>query len=59
MDEPTSSLTASEADFLEKIIRGLKKSGVTILYISHKLDEIMRLADKITVLRGRTPYHYR
>ncbi len=51
MDEPTSSLTASEANFLEKIILGLKKSGVTILYISHKLDEIMRLADKITVLR--------
>ena len=51
MDEPTSSLTASEANFLEEIILGLKKSGVTILYISHKLDEIMRLADKITVLR--------
>ena len=39
MDEPTSSLTASEANFLEEIILGLKKSGVTILYISHKLDE--------------------
>lgn len=51
MDEPTSSLTASEANFLEEILLGLKKSGVTILYISHKLDEIMRLADKITVLR--------
>lgn len=52
MDEPTSSLTESEASLLFKIIQELKKSGVAIIYISHKLDEIAQIADKITVIRG-------
>jgi ABC-type sugar transport system ATPase subunit len=51
MDEPTSSLTNTEIEFLINIIKGLQKSGVSILYISHKLEEIMEIADRITVLR--------
>jgi len=51
MDEPTSSLTKGETEYLFNIIASLKSRGVTILYISHKLDEIMELSDTITVLR--------
>ncbi|MDR1903343.1 MAG: sugar ABC transporter ATP-binding protein [Treponema sp.] len=51
MDEPTSSLTNTEIDFLFKIIEGLRTDGVTILYISHKLEEVLYIADTITVLR--------
>ena len=51
MDEPTASLTEGEIKFLLKIVDNLRKSGVAILYISHKLEEIMEIADKITVLR--------
>ena len=51
MDEPTTSLSASEASRLERLIERLKASGVAVVYISHKLDEIERLADRITVLR--------
>lgn len=51
MDEPTSSLTQKETEYLFRLIGELKKKKVTVLYISHKLDEIMLLADTITVLR--------
>jgi ABC-type sugar transport system ATPase subunit len=51
MDEPSSSLTKTEIDFLLKIIDKLRKEGVTILYISHKLEEVLFIADIITVLR--------
>jgi ABC-type sugar transport system ATPase subunit len=51
MDEPTSALTEAEAERLMRIIARLKSRGVTILYISHKMDEVFRLADRITVLR--------
>jgi ABC-type sugar transport system ATPase subunit len=51
MDEPTSALTESEVARLFRVIDRLRKHGVTILYISHKLDEVFRLADRITVLR--------
>jgi ABC-type sugar transport system ATPase subunit len=51
MDEPTSALTESEVARLFRVIDRLRKRGVTILYISHKLDEVFRLADRITVLR--------
>ena len=51
MDEPTSSLTNAEIVFLMSIIKKLKDEGVSILYISHKLEEIMEIADRITVLR--------
>lgn len=51
MDEPTSALTESESERLFRVIDRLKARGVTILYISHKLDEVFRLSDRITVLR--------
>jgi len=51
MDEPTSALTESEVARLFRVIDRLRKRGVTIIYISHKLDEVFRLADRITVLR--------
>jgi ABC-type sugar transport system ATPase subunit len=51
MDEPTSALTASEVERLFRIIDRLLARGVTILYISHKLDEVFRRSDRITVLR--------
>jgi len=51
MDEPTSALTESEVARLYRVIARLREKGVTILYISHKMDEIFKLADRITVLR--------
>ena len=51
MDEPTSALTESEVARLFRVIDRLRSKGVTILYISHKLDEVFTLADRITVLR--------
>ncbi len=51
MDEPTSALTQSETDRLFRNIRDLKERGLTILYISHKMDEIFRVSDYITVMR--------
>ncbi len=51
MDEPTSALTETEAARLFRVIERLRGQGVTILYISHKMDEVFRLADRITVLR--------
>ena len=51
MDEPTSALTESEVERLFRIIDRLLARGVTILYISHKLDEVFRRSDRITVLR--------
>ena len=50
-DEPTSSLSKNEEETLFEIIDDLKKKGITILYISHKLDEIFRICDRTTVLR--------
>lgn len=51
MDEPTSALTPNETKVLFEIMRDLKRRGFTMLYISHKLDEIMDISDRITVLR--------
>jgi methyl-galactoside transport system ATP-binding protein len=51
MDEPTSSLTENEVDHLFHIINGLKSKGVAIIYISHKMEEIFKIADDITVMR--------
>jgi len=51
MDEPTSALTGREVEKLFEIIRGLKAKGVAVIYISHKMDEVFRIADTITVLR--------
>lgn len=51
MDEPTSSLTENEVDFLFNIIRNLKKEGVGIIYISHRMSELFDISDRITILR--------
>lgn len=51
MDEPTSAITSREVDILFGKIAELKKKGVGIIYISHKMDEIFRIADDISVLR--------
>jgi D-xylose transport system ATP-binding protein len=51
LDEPSSSLTASEIQVLLKIIRRLKAEGVTCVYISHKLDEVEAICDTIVVIR--------
>jgi ribose transport system ATP-binding protein len=54
MDEPTAALNNAEIDELFRIIRQLKSEGVGIVYISHKMDEIQRIADRITVMRDGT-----
>jgi ribose transport system ATP-binding protein len=51
MDEPTSSLTPSEIEQLFVTINGLKSEGVAIIYISHRLEEIKQIGDRITVMR--------
>jgi ribose transport system ATP-binding protein len=51
MDEPTSSLSGAEVDKLFTVIRDLKKEHISVLYVSHKMDEIFEIADRITVLR--------
>jgi rhamnose transport system ATP-binding protein len=51
LDEPTTSLTDSEADHLFAVVRKLKARGTTVLYVSHRLPEVFRLCDRITVLR--------
>jgi ribose transport system ATP-binding protein len=51
MDEPTSSLSQKETDTLFDVIADLKRAGVTVLYISHRLAEVQTVADRVTVLR--------
>jgi len=51
MDEPTSALSAAEVESLFRVIRELKAQGVSIIYISHKLDELLQIGDYVTVLR--------
>ena len=51
LDEPTSSLTANEVEALFRIIEDLKAEGVSIVYISHKMDEILRISDEVTIMR--------
>lgn len=50
-DEPTAALTDREADLLFKIINDLKSKGITVIYVSHRLDEIFKIADRATILR--------
>ncbi len=50
-DEPTASLTADEIDKLFSVIRHLRESGITILYITHRMDEVERITDRVTVMR--------
>ena len=54
MDEPTAALNNAEIEELFRIVRQLKEEGVGIVYISHKMDEIQRIADRITVMRDGT-----
>lgn len=54
MDEPTSSLTSVEVEQLFRIIRDLKKRGVAIIYISHKMEEILEISDDVTIMRDGT-----
>lgn len=51
MDEPTSSLTGNEVEQLFTIIHELKSRGVAIIYISHKMEEILRISDDVTIMR--------
>lgn len=51
MDEPTAALAASEVELLFEIIHKLKKKGVTVIYISHRLDEVFEICDRISILR--------
>lgn len=51
MDEPTASLSADESEKLFAIIKDLSASGVAVLYVSHRLDEILKLCDRVSVLR--------
>ncbi|AMV11072.1 ATP-binding cassette domain-containing protein [Geobacillus thermoleovorans] len=62
MDEPTSAITEKEVHHLFHIIRSLKKEGVSIIYITHKMDELEQITDEVTVLRdgkyiGTKPSH--
>ncbi len=51
MDEPTSSLTSTEVKQLFEIINDLRDQGVSIIYISHKMEEILKIADEVTIMR--------
>lgn len=51
MDEPTASLTQAEIDHLFEIIRNMKKQGISIIYISHRFEELKEIGDRLTVLR--------
>ncbi len=52
LDEPTTALTANEVEKLNIIIRNLKKKGMAIVIVNHKLDEIYKIADRLTILRN-------
>src|SRR5438046_4272417 len=51
MDEPTSSLSVRESEHLFQLLAKLKQRGITVIYVSHRLEEIFRLCDSVTVLR--------
>jgi monosaccharide-transporting ATPase len=57
LDEPTSSLEAREVDTLFAIVRRLREDGVAVLYVSHRLDELYRICDRVTVLRDGRLVH--
>lgn len=52
MDEPSAVLTTKEFEYLLELIRGLKSEGIAIIYISHRIEEIFQIADRVTVLRN-------
>ena len=51
MDEPTAALSEGEIERLFSIVKGLREQNVTVIYISHRLDEIFELGDYVTVMR--------
>jgi ABC-type sugar transport system ATPase subunit len=51
MDEPTSALSDKEVQRLFDIVRGLKAKGISVIFVTHRLDEVMRICDRLTVLR--------
>ena len=51
MDEPTASLTRHEVDALLALAQELQRRGITIVFVSHRLDEVMEIAERVTVLR--------
>ena len=53
MDEPTAALTETEIDELFRIIRSLREQGKGIVHISHRLQELRQIADRVTVMRDR------
>jgi ribose transport system ATP-binding protein len=55
MDEPTAALTRDESERLFKVLRGIKASGNSVLYVSHRIDEVMAICDRATVLRDGKP----
>lgn len=57
MDEPTSSLSESEVERLFEVVRRMRKKGISVIYISHRLEEIIGLADDVTVLRDGRVVH--
>ena len=54
LDEPTASLSDKETNLLFSIVRNLKAKGTSVLYVTHRLEEIMELTDRVTVLRNGT-----
>ena len=52
MDEPTTALTSKEVDSLFKLIRDLKAKGISLIFVSHKLDEVMQVADRVMIMRN-------
>jgi ABC-type sugar transport system ATPase subunit len=57
MDEPTSSLSETEVERLFEVVKGLRNKGISVIYISHRLEEIIGLADEVTVLRDGRVVH--
>lgn len=51
MDEPTASLTRREVDGLLRVVNELKAAGICVVFVSHRLDEVMEVADRISVMR--------
>ena len=57
MDEPTTALTTREVEKLFEVVRKLKSHGVAVLFVSHKLDEVLEICESITVMRnGKNVY---
>ncbi|GIF01725.1 hypothetical protein [Paractinoplanes rishiriensis] len=54
LDEPSAILTHAEIDVLFAVVRRLTAAGVAVVYISHRLDELVRIADEVTVMRDGT-----